>query len=772
MATLKYTTYTSSPCTVGTITVNGETTTVPKRTYVLKMSVPSSTTGYPVTVSWKLYVGPKISSSEANWYQLENVSLVMDGVTRYSGHQVSGVSADELISSGSFQVSKDSFDVSFTGGFFSYSDKSCTMSFTNTISGVDNQLTITYNGNGGTQSGSSYTLPYTSTAYYSSNYNSTNGLFDIATFGLSKSGYHINSGSEWNTKADGTGYTINQATSYTGKTLAAAVGLDLSTGNKSVTFYANWKPDTYTISYNANGGTGAPGNQTKTHGVSLTLSSTKPTKSSTQVSQYTVTFDKNYSGSTSTTGTATKTRSYTFSKWNTKSDGTGTSYNSGGSYTANSAATLYAQYSSSDSGGTVTLPSPSRSGYSLAGWYTAASGGTKVGNGGASYTPTANITLYAHWSAAEYTITFDPNGGTCATASKEVTYLQTYGTLPTPTRDGHTFDGWYTAASGGTRITSSSTVNVAADDTLYAHWTIITYTIQYNANGGSGAPSSQTKTWGVDLTLTSSKPTTAKAYTITYNANGGSVSPSSKSVSCTFDCWNTNAAGTGTEYASGGKYTANAAATLYAQWTKNKAGTLATPTRTNCIFVGWFTSVNGGTQVTADTTISENITVYARWQYKIIYNANGGSTDDLPDTQIKDHQVNIVLSDMYPDYEGREFKGWATSASSTTAQYQPSDTYTGNAPLVLYAVWAVPKFKVTFDLHGGTYSGSVSLVQEVEYGKSATAPTPDPTKANKQFQGWYGDYKNVTSNRTIIALWDGCPIWVRVAGNKWVRLTI
>lgn len=425
-----------------------------------------------------------------------------------------------------------------------------------------------------------------------------------------------------------------------------------------------------------------------------------------------------------------------------------------------------------NSGDSVTLPSPTRTGYTLSGWYTAASGGTKVGNGGASYTPSATITLYAHWTANEYTITFNANGGTCATASKEVTYLQTYGTLPTPTRAGHTFDGWYTAASGGTRITSSSTVNVAADDTLYAHWTIITYTIQYNANGGSGAPASQTKTWGQDLTLTTSKPTTAKAYLVTYNANGGTVSLTSKSVACTFDCWNTNAAGTGTDYASGGIYSANAAATLYAQWTNNKAGTLATPTRTNCIFVGWFTAVNDGTQITADTVITSDITIYARWQYKIIYNANGGDTTDLPDTQIKDHQVNITLSEIYPDYEGREFKGWATSASATTAQYQPGGTYTGNAPLVLYAVWAVPKFKVTFDLHGGTYSGSVSLVQEVEYGKSATAPTPDPTKANKQFQGWYGDYKNVTSNRTIIALWDACPIWVRVAGNKWVRLTI
>ncbi len=70
-----------------------------------------------------------------------------------------------------------------------------------------------------------------------------------------------------------------------------------------------------------------------------------------------------------------------------------------------------------------------------------------------------------------YTVTFNANGGSCSTASKTVTYNSTYGTLPTPTRTGYTFAGWYTASSGGTKITSSSVYTTSGNSTLYAHWT-------------------------------------------------------------------------------------------------------------------------------------------------------------------------------------------------------------------------------------------------------------------------------------------------------------
>ena len=67
-------------------------------------------------------------------------------------------------------------------------------------------------------------------------------------------------------------------------------------------------------------------------------------------------------------------------------------------------------------------------------------------------------------------VTFNSNGGFCSTSSKTVTYGSTYGTLPTPTKSGYTFGGWYTSISGGTKVTASTKVNKTSNHTLYAHW--------------------------------------------------------------------------------------------------------------------------------------------------------------------------------------------------------------------------------------------------------------------------------------------------------------
>lgn len=209
-------------------------------------------------------------------------------------------------------------------------------------------------------------------------------------------------------------------------------------------------------------------------------------------------------------------------------------------------------------GTNLTLSStvPTRTGYNFKGWATSSTGSVAYAAGG-TYKENAAITLYAVWEEKTATLTYNFNGGTAASGQKTsatMKYTTAY-TIQTgtPTKTGHSFGGWNTNSSGtgtnysaGATYKNANTVPTAA--TLYAKWTANTYTVSYNANSGSGAPSAQTKTYGVTLKLSTTKPTR---------------------TGYTFKTWNTKADGTGTNYASGANYTANAAATLYAIWTPN-----------------------------------------------------------------------------------------------------------------------------------------------------------------------------------------------------------
>ena len=111
-----------------------------------------------------------------------------------------------------------------------------------------------------------------------------------------------------------------------------------------------------------------------------------------------------------------------------------------------------------------TLPTPTRVGHTFCGWYTAASGGTKIS---ATTTVSANTTYYAHWTVNQYTVTFDANGGTGGT-KMVIDYGSALGVLPTPLHDDYDFDGWFTATDGGTQVSDSATVT--EDKIYYAHW--------------------------------------------------------------------------------------------------------------------------------------------------------------------------------------------------------------------------------------------------------------------------------------------------------------
>lgn len=166
--------------------------------------------------------------------------------------------------------------------------------------------------------------------------------------------------------------------------------------------------------------------------------------------------------------------------------------------------------------------------------------GSDLGN---KATKSGSVTVGAMNS---YTVSYNANGGSGA-PSNQTKWYNTALTLSTtkPTRPGHSFKNWNTASGGtGTTYASGASYTSNAALTLYAQWTANTYTVSYDANGGSGAPSSQTKTYGVNLTLSGTKPARTN-----YNFLG----------------WSTSATGS-VEYAAGATYSANSAVTLYAVW--------------------------------------------------------------------------------------------------------------------------------------------------------------------------------------------------------------
>lgn len=207
----------------------------------------------------------------------------------------------------------------------------------------------------------------------------------------------------------------------------------------------------------------------------------------------------------------------------------------------------------------------------LTGTYTIASGTKQVTRGTSNQTVSFSLSfafnltwtgVYSGTRSASGSITvparpsniysFDANGGSGAPSA-----VTKWGgidfTFPTgrPSRAGHTFNGWFNSGiNNGTLYQPGQTVGSLPDQpiTWYARWTAYTYTVKYNANGGSGAPGQQTKTYGVTLTLSSTKPTR---------------------TNYTFKGWGTSSGSTTVAYAAGGKYTANASITLYAIWELN-----------------------------------------------------------------------------------------------------------------------------------------------------------------------------------------------------------
>ena len=328
-------------------------------------------------------------------------------------------------------------------------------------------------------------------------------------------------------------------------------GFGTSGGECDLTFVAT----TVTLTYDPQGGTGQPGNQTSNASSNVTVSSTAPTRAG-----------------------------YTFIKWNTAADGSGTDYAGGATYTLpnSGTATLYAQWQintvtltydpqggtgqpgnqtgNAASNVTVSTTAPTRDGYTFVKWNTAADGSGTDYAGGATYTlpNSGTATLYAQWQINTVTLTYDPQGGTgqpgnqTGNAASNVTVSTT-----APTRTGYTFAGWNAVADGsGTGYAGGATYQLpnSGTDTLYAQWapevansnaTVVTLT--YDPQGGLGQPGNQVGVAASNVTVSSTVPTRA---------------------GYTFTSWDTVANGSGTGYAGGATYQLpnSGTDTLYAQW--------------------------------------------------------------------------------------------------------------------------------------------------------------------------------------------------------------
>lgn len=172
----------------------------------------------------------------------------------------------------------------------------------------------------------------------------------------------------------------------------------------------------------------------------------------------------------------------------------------------------------------------------------------KLGPIGGGESTITHKTSYVIPAVQSYTITYDANGGTGAPA----TQTKVHGTAITisstkPTRSGYAFAGWGESTSAATAsYESGATYSANASITLYAIWVAGTYTVSYDANGGTGAPSAQTKIYGRDLTLSSDVPTRTN-----YSFGG----------------WGVSASSTTPAYSAGDTYSNEASVTLYAIWT-------------------------------------------------------------------------------------------------------------------------------------------------------------------------------------------------------------
>lgn len=417
-------------------------------------------------------------------------------------------------------------------------------------------------------------------------------------------------------------------------------------------------------------------------------------------------------------------------------------------------------------GSTAVKPSKiiTRDGYTLLGWskdkdataadWTFGPGGTEV---------MEDVTLYAVWQANQFTVTFDPKGGTLnGNASQTVPYGGTLTNPGTPAREGYVFTGWYNTDE--TTAWDFTTRTVQSNLTLTAGWTEETYTITYavantgafqeatfkygdqfsvNPNGGSYYDSTEVRTFTAQDFYTGEFNLTIQSAPTKEGATFNGWNWNSKTSTFTAQ-WNQNQV-TITYIGNGGTDNKETTKTVVStQGTNYRLASETLFTRSDYTFVGWDTKQDGtGERYAAGKYImlQQDITFYAQWaevSYTVTFDADNGEKNT---TQTVTAQTGFkVTQPDVPTKEGYTFGGWCYTASDGTEQKWDFVNGVVQNDFTLTAKWQPVRYTITFNCNGGTINGEEIQTYTGTYGKDA-APWAQGIvqRQGYTFAGWSQD---------------------------------
>ncbi|HAA6476577.1 TPA_asm: internalin [Listeria monocytogenes] len=361
---------------------------------------------------------------------------------------------------------------------------------------------------------------------------------------------------------------------------------------------------------------------------------------------------------------------------------------------------------------------PTKDGYTFDGWYDAQTGGNKW-NFATNKMPANNITLYARYSVKSYTATFDKDG---TTTTQTANYDSLLTEPAAPTKDGYTFDGWYDAETGGNKWNFATNKMPAKNVTLYAHFTVKSYTATFDKDG-----TTTTQTVNYDSLIQEPTAPTKDGYTFTgwYDAETG---------------------GNKWDFAANKMPAKNV--TLYARFSTNaytatfdKEGTTTTqavdydsllteptaPTKDGYTFDGWYDAETGGNKWNFATNKmpAKNMTLYARFSLKA-YTATF-NVEDTTTTQAVDYEA-LIEEPTAPTKEGHTFDGWYDAETGGSKWDFAANKMPAN-DVTLYARFTVKSYTATLN-------GEEVTTQTVDYLGLLQEPTA-PTKDGYTFDGWY-----------------------------------